>query len=301
LTAPAANFLVVSYYAACLPHTQVPYDLAAIQQQWLAMLKLGIPLMSAGLLTLTTQLAVRSIVLRELGLDASGYFQAAWAISFTYVGFVLNAMAMDYFPRLTIAISDHECARKLVNEQAEMALLLAGPVLLAMITFAPLVIHLLYAQNFSPAVEILRWQVLGDIFKVASVPIVFIFLATGHGGVAIGIQLIWSAAYLGTVVLGMREFGLIMAGVGFWVAYLIYYVVVSIIANKLIGFKPAQRNRYFTLLLLLAGGIIIFLAARSTTAGYVIGSLATLLIGVYSWRRLDYLIDLTGWLRKKLL
>ena len=62
------------------------------------------------------------------------FSQAAWAISMIYVGFVLNAMAMDYFPRLTTALSDHERARKLVNEQGEMALLLAGTVLIAMIT-----------------------------------------------------------------------------------------------------------------------------------------------------------------------
>ena len=301
LTAPAVNVMVASYYAARLPHPQAPYDLAAIQQQWLAMMKLGIPFMAAGLLMLTTQLVARSIILRELGLEASGYFQASWAISMIYVGFVLNAMAMDYLPRLTTVISDHERARKLVNEQAEMALLLAGPVLVAMITLAPWVIHLLYAQSFNPAVEILKWQVLGDIFKVASWPIGFILLATGRGGIAIGMQLIWSAAYLGPLVLGIREFGLVMAGVGFWVAYLIYYVVAAIVANKLIGFKPTQRNLYFTLLLLLAGSIIMFLAAQSATAGYAIGSLATLLVSVYSLRRLNHLIDLTGWLRQKFL
>ncbi|MDB4409460.1 O-antigen translocase [Gammaproteobacteria bacterium] len=301
LTAPAANILVASYYAARLPHPQVSYDLAAIQRQWLAMLKLGIPLMSAGFLTLTTQLAVRSIVLRELGLEASGYFQASWAISMIYVGLVLNAMVMDYFPRLTTAIGDHERAGKLVNEQSEMALLLAGPMLMAMITLAPWVIHLLYAQSFSPAAEILKWQVLGDIFKVASLPIVFIFLATGRGGVYIGIQMIWSAAYLVPVVLGIREFGLVMAGVGFWVAYLIYYLVVAIVANRLIGFKPTRRNRHFTLLLLFAGVITMSLAACSTTAGYATGLLATLLVSVYSFRRLDHLIGLIGWLRQKFL
>ena len=263
------------------------------------MLKLGIPLMSAGLVMSTTQLAARTIVLRELGLDASGYFQAAWAISMIYVGFVLNAMAMDYFPRLSAAISDHERARKIVNEQAEIALLLAGPVLLAMITLAPWVIHLLYAESFSPAAEILRWQVLGDILKVASVPIVFIFVATGRGGVAVGIQLVWSAAYLGPLVLGIQEFGLVMAGVGFWVAYLVYYIVVAIIANKLIGFRLTQRNWRFPLLLLLAGGITMSVAALSATTGYVIGSLATLLVSVYSFRRLNHLIDMTGWLRQK--
>ena len=92
-----------------------------------------------------------------------------------------------------------------------------------------------------------------------------------------------------------------MAGVGFWIAYLIYYVVVVIIAKKLIGFEPTQRNRYFSLLLLLAGFIIMFLAARSATAGYVFGSLATLLVSVYSMRRLDNLMDLTGWLRQRFL
>ncbi len=98
LTSPAVSMLVASYYTARVPRLQVPYDLAVIQQQWLVMLKLGIPLMAAGLLTLTTQLAVRSIVLRELGLDASGYFQAAWAISMTYIGFMLGAMGTDYLP-----------------------------------------------------------------------------------------------------------------------------------------------------------------------------------------------------------
>ena len=301
LTAPAATFLVASYYSARLPRPQLAYNLAAIRQQWLAILKLGIPLMSAGLLTLITQLAVRSIVLRELGLEASGYFQAAWAISFTYVGFVLNAMAMDYFPRLTAAINDHERARKLVNEQAEMALLLAGPLLMGMITLAPSVIHLLYAENFGPAAEILKWQALGDIFKVASIPIFFIFMATGHGGVVIGVQLVWSAAYLGSLVLGIEEFGLVMAGVGFGLAYLIYYVVVAIVANKLIGFKPTQRNWCFTLLLIVSGGTIMFSTAQSALAGYAIGSLATLLVSIYCWRRLDHLMGLTSWLRQKFL
>ena len=301
LTAPAASVLVVSYYAARLPHPQAPYDLAAIQQQWLAMLKLGIPIMTAGLLMLTTQLAMRSIVLRELGLEASGYFQAAWAISFTYVGFVLNSMAMDYYPRLTAVVSDHERARKLVNEQTEMGLLLAGPLLMAMITFAPWVIQLLYAQGFSPAAELLSWQVLGDILKVASAPLVIICFAMGRGGVSIIIHFVWSVAYLGTVVFGIRDFGLVIAGVGFGVAYLVFYVVVVIVANKLIGFKPTQRNWSFTLLLLLSGGIIMFLSAQSATAGYAIGSLATLLVSVYSLRRLDHLISLTGWLRQKFL
>ena len=302
LTAPAATVLVASYYAARLPQPQTPYDLATIQQQWLAMLKLGIPLMAASLLMLTTQLAVRSIVLREFGLEASGYFQAAWAISVTYVGLVLNALVMDYFPRLTTVISDHEQAKNLVNEQAEMVLLIAGPVLMAMITLAPWVIHLLYAQSFSPAAEILRWQVLGDLLKVASVPAAFIFVATGHGSVAIGIQVLWSAAYLGAFSLGIRE---IWPGYGGrWLRGCLSDLL------RCRCDRCKQTNRIQT-----NSAELVFYSTTLACRDYhyvpcspvgrwqvtLWGHWRRCLVSVYSLRRLDHLIDLTGWLRQKFL
>ncbi len=301
LAAPAVNFLVVSTYAARLPRPRGPSELAGIRSQWLAMLKLGIPFMASGLLMSITQLAMRSLVLRDLGLDASGHFQAAWAISMTYLVFVLNAMVMDYYPRLSAAIHDREQASRLINEQSEMALLMAGPLLMAMITLAPWVIHLLYAEGFEPAAEMLRWQMLGDILKVATTPIVFTFLAAGRGGAYIGIQLTWSAVYLGSFVLGVPEVGLVMAGVSFGIAYLFLYAAVAIVTKRMIGFKPTRRNRYVALCLLLAGGGTIVSGAWSEPAGYVMGALVTLVVSLYSWRRLNHLTDMTGWLRRKLL
>ena len=295
LSAPAASVFIAGYYAAKLPRPQTAYEWLAIQQECRAMLKLGMPLMAAGLLTLATQLAVRSIILGDLGLDASGCFQAAWAISMTYIGLVLGAMSTDYFPRLTEAIDDHKLATVLVNEQAEMALLLAGPVLLAMITLAPWVIHVLYAESFSPATEVLRWQVLGDILKVSTWPLGFIVLAMGRGGVFIGTQFIWNAIYLGAIVIGINKWGLVISGMGFWLAYLVQYAVVMAVAIYLIGFRPARRNLLSTLLLLLASALTIFLAAQSPITGYAIGISAALLSSVYSLRRLNILLDLRGW------
>ena len=292
LAAPAVTIPVAAWYAARLPRPAAHRDWPAIRRQWQAMLKLGIPLMAAGLLTLATQLAARSIILRELGLDASGYFQAAWAVSMTYIGFVLGAMGTDYFPRLTATIHDHHEARKLVDEQAEMALLLAGPVLLGMITLAPWVIHLLYAASFAPAADVLRWQVLGDIFKVASWPMGFILLAQGRGGIFIATELTWNVAYLGAIALGIQTWGLVMAGVGFWVAYLILYGLVALVVSRLIDYIPARRNMVFTLLLSLTGGAIMFLATQSTGKALIVGLAATLGATTYSLSRLDRLMNL---------
>jgi O-antigen/teichoic acid export membrane protein len=300
LLAPAVSFPVASYYAARLPRPQTPGDWKVINEQWRAMLKLGIPFMAAGLLTMATQLAVRSIILQELGLDASGLFQAAWAISMTYIGFVLGAMGADYYPRLTEAIHDHPRARMLVNEQTEMALLLAGPALLGMITLAPLVIHLLYTASFVPAVEVLRWQVLGDLLKVASWPMGFILLALGRGGLYIGTECTWNVVYLASVYFGIQPWGLASAGTGFWFAYLIYFALLAVVSRSLIGHKPAARNGLHMLSLLLVGGLIMFQEWLDPGSGHPFGIFATIVVGFYSLLRLNSLIDIRGWLQQRL-
>ena len=44
-----------------------------------------------------------------------------------YVGFILQAMGSDFYPRLTAVADDHAECNRLVNEQAQIGLLLAGP------------------------------------------------------------------------------------------------------------------------------------------------------------------------------
>src|SRR5205814_10384 len=81
--------------------------------------------------------------------EAAGLYQSAWTIGGLYTGFILQAMLTDFYPRLSaVATDDRECNR-LVNEQAEISLLLAGPGVIATMTFAPLVVALFYSTRLS--------------------------------------------------------------------------------------------------------------------------------------------------------
>ena len=71
------------------------------------------------------------------------------------------------------------------------------------------------------------------------------------------------------------------------------------VAARLIGHKPERRNWVFMLLLLLAGGLIVYVAAQPAEMGFWIGLLATLVVGVFSLRRLEDLINVRDWLQKK--
>lgn len=299
LSAPAISILVAGYYARRLPRPVPVHDWQAIGQQWQAMLKVGIPFMATSVFGFGMQLAARSMIAREHGLDAVGHFQAAWAISMTYIGFVLSAMGTDYYPRLTSIINDHPRARKMVTEQSEMALLLASPVLLGMITTAPWVIHLLYAESFSPAIVVLRWQVLGDILKVACWPLGFILLARGNGKTFFVTEQIWNLAYLGVIFFGVRAYGIVSAGVGFAFAYLISYGVILVLAAKLIGLRLPWQHSLTTVLLLSAGALITYLSAEQAIAAYVVGTMLTLVAGIHSVYRIDSLINFRAWLKEK--
>lgn len=300
LAGPGASVLVASWYARRLPSPEAGHDWDELRRQWQAMLALGIPLMAAGLLTLVVQLVARSLVMQNLGLEATGYFQAAWVISMTYLGFVLNAMGADYYPRLTAAIQDRDQATRMVNEQTEMLLLLAGPVLLVMMTLAPWVIELLYAKSFAPATEILRWQVLGDIVKVMTWPMGFVVLAQGRGTVFIGTQLNWNVVYVIFLWFCLPVLGLAAMGMGFFLAYLAQVVVVRIVAGRLVGFKAEARNLWLFFVLLVLASLIFATTLHSAALTYGVGAVFTLAVSVYSVRRLNELMNLTEWVRGKM-
>ncbi len=290
LLGPALGVLVARRFTARLPPAPTLPGRAALAKQLRRMLILGIPFVAGGVLTTATQLVARSFILRELGPDASGHFHAAWAISMTYIGFVLGAMATDYYPRLAGSFADLPRTRQLVAEQTEMGLLLAGPVLLAMVTFAPLVIHLLYTSTFSPSSEILRWQMLGDVLKVAAWPMGFVLLAAGRGGLFLAAECVWSVAYLGAVFLGVQQWGLVASGTGFWFAYCVSFGLLAFAVRRLIGFKGGCRIWLLICGLELGGGGALLLAGQSATAGYAGGAIATLAAGAYSIHRLDRLL-----------
>lgn len=292
IAAPMGSVIFTSWYTSRIPSMHVKHDWDVLHKQWQSMISLGVPLMAAALLTLVTQVVARSLVMKHLGLEASGYFQAAWVITMTYMGFVLSAMATDYLPRLTEAIHDHDQAKRLVNEQTEMALLLAAPVLLAMLTLAPWVIELLYSKSFAPAAEILRWQVMGDIFKVIGWPMGFIVLAKGRGDLFIATQFNWNIIYLLCLWFGLESMGLLVLGVGFFVAYIFQVGLVRFVAGRLIDFSSYNGNIELFVALLFATASVLTLSKYWLVPSIWFGGLMVCCFSLYSIWKLNQLLDL---------
>jgi len=254
------------------------------------LLSLGFVFMLSAVMTVATQFLVRVILTRELGLEATGHFQAAWSISMLYLGFVLSAMGTDYYPRLTAVAKDRQASNFMVNEQTEVALLLSGPVILGMLTFAPQLVTLLYAKGFSETVTILRWQVLGDIFKVACWPMGFVMLAQGNSRLFFLAELSWNVIYLALLAIGLKFWGLQSAGIAFLLAYVFLFCLNWLFAYRLNRFVMSPGNLFLFILNAGSATFIFLIAGSYGIFSQLLAFLLTLGMGVYSFRRMSVLL-----------
>ncbi|MFE0013700.1 O-antigen translocase [Mesorhizobium sp. NPDC059054] len=281
ISLPLANFAVGFVLTSRIPKRHAaPIPTPQLLRGVLNLARLGTPLMIGGIATLIGQLMVRGIVQQQLGIEALGLFEASWMISMTYIGFVLSAMATDYFPRLSGTIRDHSAATQLVNDQTEVALILVGPILLLLMGLAPTVISLLYTAEFGQAAEILRWQILGDLLKVLSWPLAFVLLASGLNRAFLLAEAGAAIVFVGVVWIDLPLLGPIGTGVGFLALYLFYLPTVFLIARHSIGFAwTRQVHTRFVLLAVAAIGIFA-LSAEFEVAGAVLGTLLAMCFGL---------------------
>lgn len=295
ISTPLVGFLISYFYVARLPKISgLVAKISAISSQSSALVRLGFSFMVASLSVLLGQLAVRSIVQHELGIESLGYFQAAWSISMTYIGFVLAAMGTDYFPRLTSVIHDHSAARNMVNDQAEIAILLAGPVLLAMLALAPWVIRVLYTSDFLVASSILRWQILGDVLKVLCWPMGFVIVASGKGKLFMMKEIFVMSVFVAGVWLMIPVAGLEATGLAFFLMYIVNVPIVLMVSKRLIGFKWSRAVKIEACILVLSALTITCFVGFSELWGSVAGVIVLLFVSVRNMLRISGMADLKG-------
>ena len=175
----AVNLGFSWWFARKIPVTMVSLTLKETLGNSKRLIHLGIAFIYGGILSSMVGLMIRSLIVKNFGLESNGVYQAASVISVMFAGFILNAMGTDFYPRLTAVAHKNEQVNRLVNEQIEIGILLALPGLLGTIAFAPCLMHLLYSAKFLAGAKLLPYFVLCVFFQVILFPMGYIQRAKG--------------------------------------------------------------------------------------------------------------------------
>ena len=289
LAGPAASAMVALFYLRRIPRASAPRpSRREMEPHWRALASLGFAFTAVAVVTGASQVAVRTLIQSELGVVAVGQFHASWQISTNYIGFILAAMAVDYYPRLTGVIKEPERAVSTINHQGEVALLLAGPVLIGTVGFAHWLIPLLYSSQFLPSIEILRWQILGDLFKIGSWTLGMAMVAAGRGRLFVLSECAGAAILVGLTAVLLPMLGLKSPGVAYFLMCLFSFLLSWAIARKLIGYAPsaAMVGAFGAVAVALLATLAV--SAKSPLLGAVVAAILSSGLGLFALYRLRF-------------
>lgn len=281
-------FLFAYFFAKQTIKTHASVTNKMVLSEGKPMIKLGLALSFSSIIGLVVAYLILVYIRAEGGKIEAGFYGAGIAILNNYVGLIFNAMSTDYYPRLAAVCNDMKAVVKTVFEQAFIALLLITPVVIVFIAFAPVFISLLYSDEFEPAVALVRWGILGMVFKAVSWSMGYVIIAKGDSKLFTKTAVFFNSILLVLNILGYYYWGLEGIGMSLFVYFIIHYIGVRIITYYRYGFQmKAAFYPVFLMCLLLCAAA--FMATYIEASLFKYGVLVVLIVisSLYSFRLLD--------------
>jgi len=294
------TYMLSVFYTSKVKTTEVKVSWKETFSSGLEMVKLGVAMMLATSIGSLVSYLLNNFIINSGSVADLGLYQAGMSITSQSIGLVFAAMAIDYYPRLSAVSDDNNKVREMVNQQGEVTLLIATPILLILIIAAPIVIQILLSKEFMPITGFIRMLAFGMMFKAASYSIGAISFAKGDKKVFFFLEGIYTnASMLIFSVIGYMINGLEGLAWGFLFMHIVYFVLINIVTYKLYAFFLSYELKR---VLLIQFGIMasVFFSFKflNDFVSYPMASLLLLFSIVYSFKQLDKMIGIKEFVKK---
>jgi len=263
------------------------------------MVSMGFVLSLSGLYVFLKNYFLRLFINSHGGLDEVGLYTAAFTLMDGYLALIFSSMGTDYFPRLVAESNNVDNSNRLINQQAEIALIILAPLIAIFIVYGDIILSVLYSDKFVPAQLMLQWAFYGTIFKATSWSIAFLILARGESRIFALSEFIAGTITFTLHLFGYYIGGLTGIGIGFCLGYVYYNFHVLWLTTSRYDFKLSTTLlKLFFTQLLLSSTLLIFMNILSNPWNIFFGTLVALIIFIYSVIQLNNRIGLKNLLRK---
>lgn len=235
-------FYTVSLHKSIPGGTPLPrVSLRECRPLFRRLLGLGIVLVAGDALsTLANWLLL--LFLRESGGDVTvGLYHASSSVTNQMAGVVFAAMAMDYFPRLSAAGDNDSEMSMIVNRQTEVMAWVILPLALILIAASPLVIRILFTEDFADMRGLMCIMAGGVLLKAMAFPMAYITIARDRRKLFFWMEGVFANLLtLASLWGGFILFGLKGIGYGMIVEQSVLIIVYTIVNHHLYGYLPSR-------------------------------------------------------------
>lgn len=182
---------------------------------------------------------MRLYISSNSGLETVGLFSASMLVVNQYVGLVFSSMGTEYYPRLS-AVEEMNQFCDTINMQIKRTITVLTPLVILLMVFIPVVVRLLYTEEFLPICGMCVFLLSSIGFRVVEWCIGFSFIAKGKTKLLFFNE---SSFKIYTFILSIILFniwGILGIGVAYLIAEFIFCVQSCIVANKVWHFSISK-------------------------------------------------------------
>lgn len=188
-------------------------------------------IVSASLLPIT-QFIIRNHIVNTHGAIQAGYWQGISYISSMYLMVITTALSTYYLPKLSAINGKNEIISEIKNGyKILLPIAITGSIVIFLMR--NIIIDILFSKEFMAMEKIFIWQVIGDVFKIASWLISYVLLAKAMTYIFISTEIIFSLSLSLLSVIFINKYGAEGATIAYLINYIVYFISMLFILYKL--------------------------------------------------------------------
>lgn len=270
------------------------------------LVRLGAAFTLAGLVGAGADFAIASFISQSASPHAVGLYGAGFTLIVSYARIVFVAMDADYYPRLSAAGEDVSRRNVIINRQIDVLVLLMAPFLILFSLFLPLVVRIIYTEEYLIVVSMAVYAMSYMFFKAVYTPVAYLPLARGDSMTYFLMETAYYVVFVLAVTAGYALKGLSGAGIGLSVANLFDLLALTTVYGLRYGFRfevPVLRRclLHFVLLLMGLGCALVPDAVLKFGLGIPVAMASVALSWRFLGRETDIIVRLRHFVRTKIL
>lgn len=208
-------------------------------------------------------LFVRSLVIKNLGPEANGFYQVVFALSSYYLPFLTNALWSYFYPRISYMKEKSEFDLE-INTTMRFCILCITPATMAIMILKNLIILIIFSKKFMPASALFSTQLLGDFFFILSYILGTSLLARAKLRQYLIINLGYGAAFMFLYLLFQKHINIKAVTLSYMISHATFFFI-----NLIYHIKSMELTlRLENIKLLLISSVLLVISFFMPDIGY---------------------------------
>lgn len=178
-----------------------------------------------------SHILIRNHLVQILGMEAAGYWEAMWRLSSAYLMLISTTLSLYYLPKLS-ELKRAQDIKKEIFDGYRVIL----PVVIMCSSFVyllrDLIIENLFSLEFQAMKILFPWQLVGDVFKIASWILAFVLLSKTMTMVYIVMEILFSFLFYALTIIFIQNFDLLGVSIAYAINYIMYFLVNVIVIKS---------------------------------------------------------------------